>query len=95
MDCPPQQADWLKREVSLSIRIKCKRISVVASAREILGVLILSERSLHVSSCFLCLICLVCDCQLVNMPLFYRLPKDVFARIFDAVVAAPTPEENP
>eukprot|EP01046_Picozoa_sp_COSAG06_P029228 COSAG06_NODE_2695_length_6438_cov_8.469475_3_plen_261_part_00 len=33
--------------------------------------------------------------QLVNMPLFWRLPKEVFANIFDGLVAPPTQEENP
>jgi hypothetical protein len=32
--------------------------------------------------------------QLVNMPLFWRLPKEVFANIFDALVAPPTQEEE-
>jgi hypothetical protein len=32
--------------------------------------------------------------QLVNMPLFWRLPKEVFANIFDGLVAPPTQEEE-
>jgi hypothetical protein len=46
LTCPPQQAEWLKRE-------------------------------------------------LVNMPLFFRLPKEVFSKLFDFVAAAPPSAENP
>ena len=46
LTCPPQQADWLKRE-------------------------------------------------LVNMPPFFRLPKEVFSRLFDFIVAPPPEAEHP